>query len=668
MADTGSTDGSREIAEKYADIVFDFPWINDFSAARNAVMDRCSGTWYFSVDCDEWLDGELSRIAIFAMSDKKHNFATINVHSFLDVNSENSESYSEFYALRLLRMSTGRRYQGTIHEYWELQEKDTVMCIEGVTLLHDGYVPEIWKAKGGEARNMALLKEQVENDMENLRCHIELVESCSNMGQKMEYCRRALNVLKSKPPQWKLLGPPLLRHCVNVAVNAKAPELLEWVEWAEDWFPDSLYVTIDVAFCACCFYWNNNNYTKTAEYGKKYLKGIERFNSKGANLSFTILCGAMIYTVPVYKQQILMNLAASCAYIGQPQEAMKYARLINGVQLNKTMLGRALYNLQLVHSHTELNIAPLIYKLWNDIQIPKPNEKTAKERLEQFTATAKKLFTANYWQKEEREESFTRHGCLALKDLAGKHPLGDAAVLLEETDPIKLENHILSMKDWRQIPPTVFAHAIKCGMRFPLPGIKLPLEHIRNMAANLLDGVTVADSQDIVRRAAQSLDEPNTLIWAQMVITIAVDKQKWGKNVEDSWGLCQDFVKIERRYIDFYYSKNVLDKKNILFLPSVHRLGWYCCKAFDEKLQGNLTGYVSWLRECLEAVPQMNEMISFLLDRAESEVFEKQTPSAELLVLAKKVKAILSQYAPDDPAVLELKNSPAYQNVAPYLV
>ena len=43
MADTGSDDGSREIAEKYADILFDFPWINDFSAARNAVMDRSAG-------------------------------------------------------------------------------------------------------------------------------------------------------------------------------------------------------------------------------------------------------------------------------------------------------------------------------------------------------------------------------------------------------------------------------------------------------------------------------------------------------------------------------------------------------------------------------------------------------------------------------------------------
>ena len=32
MADTGADDGSRAVAERYADILFDFPWINDFAA------------------------------------------------------------------------------------------------------------------------------------------------------------------------------------------------------------------------------------------------------------------------------------------------------------------------------------------------------------------------------------------------------------------------------------------------------------------------------------------------------------------------------------------------------------------------------------------------------------------------------------------------------------
>ena len=59
IADTGSTDGSREVAEKYADILIDFPWIDDFAAARNSVLKRCSGKWFMFVDTDEYLDEDV---------------------------------------------------------------------------------------------------------------------------------------------------------------------------------------------------------------------------------------------------------------------------------------------------------------------------------------------------------------------------------------------------------------------------------------------------------------------------------------------------------------------------------------------------------------------------------------------------------------------------------
>ena len=62
MADTGSEDGSREVAEKYADILIDFPWVNDFAAARNAVMERCSGKWHMAVDTDEYLNGGIDEL------------------------------------------------------------------------------------------------------------------------------------------------------------------------------------------------------------------------------------------------------------------------------------------------------------------------------------------------------------------------------------------------------------------------------------------------------------------------------------------------------------------------------------------------------------------------------------------------------------------------------
>lgn len=55
VVDTGSTDKTKEIAEKYADKVYDFEWINDFSAARNFAASKAKNNWILVVDCDEYI-------------------------------------------------------------------------------------------------------------------------------------------------------------------------------------------------------------------------------------------------------------------------------------------------------------------------------------------------------------------------------------------------------------------------------------------------------------------------------------------------------------------------------------------------------------------------------------------------------------------------------------
>lgn len=55
VVDTGSTDKTKEIAEKYTDKVYDFKWINDFSAARNFAASKAKNNWILVVDCDEYL-------------------------------------------------------------------------------------------------------------------------------------------------------------------------------------------------------------------------------------------------------------------------------------------------------------------------------------------------------------------------------------------------------------------------------------------------------------------------------------------------------------------------------------------------------------------------------------------------------------------------------------
>lgn len=61
IVDTGSRDGTKEIASEYTDLVYDFEWTDDFSAARNFAFSKAVKEYIYSADADEVLDEENRR-------------------------------------------------------------------------------------------------------------------------------------------------------------------------------------------------------------------------------------------------------------------------------------------------------------------------------------------------------------------------------------------------------------------------------------------------------------------------------------------------------------------------------------------------------------------------------------------------------------------------------
>ena len=55
IVDTGSTDRTREIAARYTDKIFDFPWRDDFAAARNESFAHASMDYCMWLDADDVL-------------------------------------------------------------------------------------------------------------------------------------------------------------------------------------------------------------------------------------------------------------------------------------------------------------------------------------------------------------------------------------------------------------------------------------------------------------------------------------------------------------------------------------------------------------------------------------------------------------------------------------
>lgn len=61
IVDTGSTDQTKKIARQYTDQVYDFEWVQDFSAARNFAFSKATKEYIYTADADEVLDKENHR-------------------------------------------------------------------------------------------------------------------------------------------------------------------------------------------------------------------------------------------------------------------------------------------------------------------------------------------------------------------------------------------------------------------------------------------------------------------------------------------------------------------------------------------------------------------------------------------------------------------------------
>jgi len=69
IVDTGSTDETIEICKKFTDKIYNFKWIDDFSAARNFAKSKTKLDWILTIDADEIIAEEDYKKILTAVND-----------------------------------------------------------------------------------------------------------------------------------------------------------------------------------------------------------------------------------------------------------------------------------------------------------------------------------------------------------------------------------------------------------------------------------------------------------------------------------------------------------------------------------------------------------------------------------------------------------------------
>ncbi len=175
IVDTGSTDGTVAIAERYGAKVLHHEWTGDFSEARNVSVEAATSDWIVYLDADEVLvDGDGPRLRALLGQTWREAFYLVMTNFVGDAEDNHGQ---HFNALRMFRNRPEYRFEGRLHEQWAdnlpayLPER---LVQSDVRVQHFGYLGAVRDSKGKSQRNLELLQRQAAEGDDSPFLHFNL--------------------------------------------------------------------------------------------------------------------------------------------------------------------------------------------------------------------------------------------------------------------------------------------------------------------------------------------------------------------------------------------------------------------------------------------------------------------------------------------------------------
>lgn len=153
LVDTGSTDNTVALASRFTDKIFYFMWINDFSAARNFSLSKCSGDWILVIDSDEYLTEPVKDKLLDFIKQNPHSVGKIaQMNTTLTAEGiQNSQcTLTRFFPRTLV-------FEGRIHEQLVTSKP---RLYTGIKVQHEGYLENNKIERNQQLLQLELLEHQ----------------------------------------------------------------------------------------------------------------------------------------------------------------------------------------------------------------------------------------------------------------------------------------------------------------------------------------------------------------------------------------------------------------------------------------------------------------------------------------------------------------------------
>jgi tetratricopeptide (TPR) repeat protein len=174
IADTGSSDDSREKARAYTEAIHEIAWEDDFSRARNEAIGFATGDWILSIDADEVLrePAEARRSLLDFVQFQPQG--TVGTIQHISPASQGMERRLVSGHVKRFFPRQGYRFQGAIHEQVVADNGIESAASTGVVVDHSGYDQSSADPDHKARRNIPLLEKAVSDHPGDEYYHYQL--------------------------------------------------------------------------------------------------------------------------------------------------------------------------------------------------------------------------------------------------------------------------------------------------------------------------------------------------------------------------------------------------------------------------------------------------------------------------------------------------------------
>ncbi len=193
VADTGSTDGTQEIARSFGARVISCAWQEHFALARNFALDQLDADWVVFLDADEYFTPETRDNIRQEIEEANREGKNLLLIQWKNYDTDTGRHLVDVYTPRIFRLLPSLRYEGRIHEQLRQDGSDVkgvkIVPESRLTLIHTGYSSHLSREKA--ARNLRLLQQDLAESRQPESLYMAIAEAYDGLGNDEEAIRYA---------------------------------------------------------------------------------------------------------------------------------------------------------------------------------------------------------------------------------------------------------------------------------------------------------------------------------------------------------------------------------------------------------------------------------------------------------------------------------------------